>query len=134
MSSENHLHQSRTYQTLPCFWLLPSAPSHWQRCCGPLHVWFRLPWSVETRSTALAALLDAFVNNQKAMMWHSGFREFYDAPCSPFLRSELGPPLKGLADLMKRLLNQWLQPTQLEHQGTKLDYAFNSRARLHLKH
>lgn len=94
-------------------------------------MWLRLPWSVETRSTALAAL-DAFVNNQKAMVGCSGFEEFYDALCSPLLRSELGAPFKGLADLMKKLLNQWLQPTQLGHQGTKLD--FNSRARLHLKH
>lgn len=85
-------------------------------------MWLRLSWSVETRPTALAALLDAFVNNQKAMVKHSGFGEFYDAPCSPFLLLELGAPLKGLADLMKKLLNQWLQPTQLAHRGTKLDF------------
>lgn len=86
-------------------------------------MWLRLRWSVETRSTALAALLDAFVNNQKAIVWSSGFGEFYDAPCSPLLLLELGAPLKGLADLMKKLLNQWLQPTQRGHRGMKLDYA-----------
>lgn len=53
---------------------LLSAPSHWQGCCGALHVWLRLPWSVEF--TDLTALLDSFVNNQKPEVWHLGFGEF----------------------------------------------------------
>lgn len=103
----------------------------------PLHVWLRLPWSVEMKSTPLAALLDPFVNNQKSS-W-CGIQVLvssYVAPCNPLLLSELGAPLRGHADLGQDGEASKLAaaaPLSWDTRAQNWTSAFDSRARLHLK-